>query len=654
MITQILKKYDFCGCRFTDLFVPLPDKFLLKIRLISSTLEADDEEIFGIPGTLSVHRRILSADQAGRGWGWNENYASYPDKTGYVPILEASMFFDVPYHPERTELKLGIPLTLYDIAEKDLFLLYDGKHMRFIYDGIVINENFTCGELRRSEDKPCMNVSLANISISSDIDLIECSSFSRTLDRSIQYYSPAGHSAWAGDVVNFWHDGVYHLYFLYDHHHHGNRWWGGVHYFYHLTTSDFKDWVDHGAIFEIEENWQAFGTGTPFFYDGRFWYAIGYHTGRSIPDEYLYRGSMIEDYRKNGYTEAVSHEYIRSLGMYPSGANLAVSNDGGYTFTLTHKMFHWAENPSVYTKEDGTLFMCVGDGIWESASPEGPWKLVSPGFPPSGKDTALEYTAECPSFFEKNGYKYIIMGIRGYWRTEKNGDVYTDCAQKGEDIYDGLVVPMAVNAGGRLILAGWINGIGWGSVVVHRELIQYEDGRLGMKWLSELQPDKDNLLYESETDFRFSASSKKSFYFETDILPSEDGSVRIVFGDRCELRLDSSLSEIQIGPVGGNRIKPVYQRTDAGDPNRFDNTPSQSHNFTLPNAECLKIPYTVRIIQYYDRKMNSVIIDAEIGGCRTIVSNRTGESWESVSVMAENDAVVSSLRVYSFDMEGCI
>jgi len=52
--------------------------------------------------------------------------------------------------------------------------------------------------------------------------------------------------------------------------------------------------------------------------------------------------------------------------------------------------------------------------------------------------------------------------------------------------------------------------------------------------------------------------------------------------------------------------------------------------------------------------MSSVIIDAEIGGCRTLVSNRTGESWESVSVMAENDAVVSSLRVYSFDMEGCI
>ena len=62
MITQILKKYNFCGCRFTDLFVPLPDKFILKIRLISSTLEADDEEIFGIPGTLSVHRRILSVD----------------------------------------------------------------------------------------------------------------------------------------------------------------------------------------------------------------------------------------------------------------------------------------------------------------------------------------------------------------------------------------------------------------------------------------------------------------------------------------------------------------------------------------------------------------------------------------------------------------
>ena len=100
------------------------------------------------------------------------------------------------------------------------------------------------------------------------LDALETSQTERILDRTIHAYSPAGHSAWAGDVINFWHDSVYHLFFLYDHHHHGNRWGGGVHYFYHMTTEDFVNWTDHGPCIEIEEPWQAFGTGTPFFYNG--------------------------------------------------------------------------------------------------------------------------------------------------------------------------------------------------------------------------------------------------------------------------------------------------------------------------------------------------------------------------------------------------
>ena len=37
-----------------------------------------------------------------------------------------------------------------------------------------------------------------------------------------------------------------------------------------------------------------------------------------------------------------------------------------------------------------------------------------------------------------------------------------------------------------MILASWLNSIGWASVLVFRELIQYPDGYLGMKWLSEV------------------------------------------------------------------------------------------------------------------------------------------------------------------------
>lgn len=655
MIKQILKQYHTDACTFYAEPHDLERGFLMRLRLRAPVTAENGGTLFEIPGVLKMTAERLTAEEACQGWGRNENYDSYLDEDGCVSVLEAMLYLDVPYHPERTELKLGIPLTLYDVVGGDLMLLYDGLHVFFLYNGIVINENFPTGTLKQASGSPVYGSNLASAAFSSDLQAVRTTTFERILDRSIHAYSPAGHSAWAGDVVNFWHDGVYHLFYLYDHHHHGNRFGGGVHYFYHLTTTDFINWTDHGPIFEIEESWQAFGTGTPFIHDGRFWFAIGYHTSRSFPEELLYAQEIRAAYREHGYTEAVEHAEIRRQGRYPNGANLAVSDDGGQSYHLTCQMFHWAENPSVYSGSDGKLFMCVGDGLWEAERPEGPWRPTKPGFPPHGAHTPLAYTDECPSFFEKDGYKYIIMGVRGYWRTEKYGDVYRDCAAVGEDIYDGLFVPMAVNCGGRLLLSGWINGIGWGSVIIHRELIQYADGRLGMKWLPEAAPDvsEEKLLYRTEDTSRFATDPKASYYYEIEAASASDGMIRVIFEDECELRLDSARREIQIGPIGAERIPPIHERIGREDPQRFDDTHFCSRNFSIANADGLDGTYRIRISQFTDVKMHSTVIDAEIAGRRTILSNRVNSKICGVHVIGENGAKVNRMTVYAYRMEQC-
>ena len=655
MIKQILKRCHTDACSFHAEPRDLQNGFLARLRMKAPVTADNGGVLYEIPGSLRIAAEYLSREDARHGWGWNENYASYPDETGHVPVLEAEICLDVPYHPERTELKLGIPLTLFDVVRRDLILMYDGMHLYFLYDGIVINENFPTGTLKSACGAPVRGANLARIEFSSDLDALETSKAERTLDRSIHCYSPAGHSAWAGDVVNFWHDGVYHLFYLYDHHHHGNRWGSGVHYFHHMTTTDFVNWTDHGPVFEIEESWQAFGTGTPFFHDGRFWFAIGYHTGRSFPDELLYAPHMIDFYRENGYTEAVPHDAVRAKGLYPNGGNLAVSDDGGTTYHLTHQMFHWAENPSVYTKPDGTLFLCAGDGLWEADRPEGPWKQVRSGFPPIGAQTPLAYTAECPSFFEKDGYKYIIMGQRGFWRTGKNNDEYRDCAARGEDIYDSLLVPMAVNCSGRLILSGWINGVGYASVIVHRELIQYEDGHLGMKWLKEAAPEasEENILFRSEDTFRFETDPQSSYYYEIDAVSGADGVIHVIFEGECELRLDTARREAQIGPVGGGRIAPIHERIGRRDAQRFDDTHTSTRNFSIANVDGICGAYRIRISQFQDVKMGSTLIDAEIAGRRTILSNRVHSGIRCVRAAGENGAEIRAMRVYAYRMEAC-
>lgn len=66
-------------------------------------------------------------------------------------------------------------------------------------------------------------------------------------------------------------------------------------------------------------------------------------------------------------------------------------------------------------------------------------------------------------------------------KTTTSDDVFI-LVGEGYDIYDGLAVPMAaLCSDNRAIIAGWIGGIGWGSALVHRELVQFENGILGTK-----------------------------------------------------------------------------------------------------------------------------------------------------------------------------
>lgn len=652
MIKQILKKFNLENCRFQNEPVDFSKGFLIRFQLKAPVASRMPETLFSVPGMIAITAQMLTSQEAATGWGWAENYLAYADDQGNVPVLEAAIYLDVPFHPERTEMKIGVPLTLYDAVHQEMVLVYDGMHLWFLHDGVIINENFPYGSLKAATGPMQAGKNLALLSFSSDLDAMKPIQYTRDLNRSIQYYSPSGHSAWAGDVVNFWHEGVYHLYYLYDHHHHQNRWGGGVHYFYHMTTTDFINWVDHGPAFEIEAPWQAFGTGTPFFHNGKFYFSVGLHTGRAIPPELLYGPQMQKFYQENGHTRAISFDEIQAAHQYPSGASLMVSEDG-FHFTPCHQIFHWAENPSVYSHPDGVLTMCVGDGLWKSDSPTGEWRLMQRGFPPTGESTPLNYTEECPSFFEKDGYKYIIMGLRGFWRTEKNSDEYADHACLGHDIYDGLVVPMVANCQNRLIIAGWLNGSGFGSVIVHRELFQYENGMLGIRWMPETAPGKEKLLYQSRESFRYHHEIKKSHYYELEIDPGAGGIARIQFGNTCEIRLDAERKEAQIGPIGGGRISPVHERTDPHDPNRFQNTHSMTGDFTLANVDCLVTPYSLRIIEYYDPKLHSTLIDVEIGGCRTMISNRAHAFFNQVTATGENGAKIRSMAVYAYEMDPC-
>ena len=58
-------------------------------------------------------------------------------------------------------------------------------------------------------------------------------------------------------------------------------------------------------------------------------------------------------------------------------------------------------------------------------------------------------------------------------------------------------------------------------------------------------------------------------------------------------------------------------------------------------------PYTVRIIEHYDRKMNATLIDAEIAGERTIISHRVGARITHVTAESVDGAKITRMEGYT-------
>lgn len=649
MITQKLKRYSFDSLNFVPAAEGrgLKKGFALRLRL-KKLPAGNGDVLFEIPGGLNIRTRIVTREDL-TWYEQTEHYLCHADENGKVAVLEARFCFIYPMRPDWKEMRVGIPLSLFDISKNDIYLVYDGLRICWYWNGDPVNRNYPMGILAVPDDaQPYVGEDLLECAdISGDVRFLRCEPFERTIGKSFAFYSPHGYNSWAGDVVNFYRDGIYHVLYLIDSHHHGNRWGSGVHHFEHVTTADFINWTDWGPVFEISKPWQSVGTGVMFFYGGKYYVSYGYHTGRVIDEDLLASPDLLGQYKKSGEIRSVSYSDIFAEGKFPNGANYAVSDDGIH-FTEAGKQFHWAENPSIYDR-GGKLEMYTGGSVWQSPDIDGPWKRVREGFPPCGAPPMFG-NGDCPSFFELNGYKYIIIGFTDYWRTEKDSDEYINSAAMGYDIYEGLNVPMAVNMNGRLIYAGWLGGIGWGSVIVHRELIQDPDGRLGIKWLPELAPEAGAPVPAED-----GLDPDLAYYIEADIDPG-DGTGRAALrfsGENggCELQLDFAAERAQFAglEIGfSSPIKPAHEKLPHGDRTDIHNG---SRNFSIAHVDVMKVPFMLRGLLRPSRKMGTVIIDAEIAGQRTLICNRPGLKVNRLETAAEGGAHITGLRLFRTEDE---
>lgn len=613
------------------------ESFTIKM-LVDLKPFSGEQMLLEVPGLITI--KLRQADPENRDW---QNYPASVMPDGSLPVLEAGIMLSSPgINLFTRKLEIGYPLaSLKNPWGKHEVIVHFTKTNWTIYaDNELMDNDFVVGypqwqHQRSWQINPAMvseaGLYLPGMNVERDNK--------RNIEKmpGLQYWTPRGHNSWVGDVATIYHDGRYHVFYLFDRRHHHSKFGVGGHYFEHFSTTDFITWTEHEAATPIEEQWETIGTGSPFVYNNKLCISYGLHTSRIYPDSLTMYPNMMAYYKENkksGYFPADTRV------AFPSGATYSISEDNISNFKKSDILFHYSENPSVFTTPEGKLKMYANykaKGTWESASPDSGWYCTDPDFPLGG---------DCTFDFRWGKYEYVVGGFTSLWRrTIGKNEPWKDVVAEGKDFYNGVNVPSVSPIGnGRYIMAGWMPINGWGGPFLIHELIQYPDGRIGTKWMKELIPVTTDavVLAKSVEQKNVFPAKDENFILTFDVVPQKkkNGKLALSFlpaaGSSkrgCELQINTAGLIAQYADAVNDGFAELQKSIRNG------GNPSVVGNYAIENIMGVERPFTVRILVKSNAKLGGTIIDTEIAGQNTLVTYRNGLHVENIVFNIEQAGV---------------
>lgn len=577
------------------------------------------EPLYEIPGALTLAIREGGKTPALEEYDRVDgNYLNFPDGNGRCFVIEALL--PVPAG------RVGLPLAL--LPQGVARVVVDWKNYRFM---------ISCGERADFDfpwQPPQWDPGAQGVTLSPRVQSVAFASPAkspaavasfceegRPLAGPIQFWTPEDHNAWVGDVAVCQFRGRFHVFYLYDRrHHHGKDRQGG-HFFAHISSADLRHWVHHQVAVPIEDWWQTVGTGTPFVKDGKLYLTYGWHTSRFMPESETTYPAMNEYFRQHGKMGVFKYS---ELAGYPMGGTYCWSEDGR-GFTQSEKLFHTAQNPTVYNRDDGRLGLVNSYGGTHGyyvSDTLGDWEMY---------DDAIPISGDCPCPFSWKGRHYLLQGFEGMaFSPDGRPGTFVDWTRAGEAVYGGLSVPMVAPWGDdRRIVVGWVNHVGgWGGWLCIHELIQFPDGVLGEKWCPEAMPPTRKVAMEggrAEVGGRYDL-------LEFSGLPC-DRVFKLVFADpraatAVELGVDPQAARAWYASVlpDGARAEAltVREAVAAKGDGKWHARPHHCDSYAIERLRGLDRPFGLRVIVHYDPKSAATVLDAEIAGTRTMVCRRAG------------------------------
>jgi hypothetical protein len=328
--------------------------------------------LFEYPGVCRCLLRRIGNDPSLKEFESLQNYivsAPGPESLALEGVIE----LESKNHPDWKQLRIGIPLS--EIPQgAELFLQYTGTEFQLIADGTVLDAEYPFGE--PSGDIPEHHSAIQPIPAVSQIR-----------EQPMHLWCPEGLNTWVGDVSLGFFNGTLHLFYLYDRRHHCSKFRKGGHFWGHLSTKDFHLWQDDGIVLPLEQQWQSFGTGTPFLHEGKVALAYGIHSER----------------------------FEATPGVVPAGATIAISDDNSHFIPTKITYDDLSANPSTYHDKDGSLFMYHGFGKGDlklyRAEKWPEFKLINAHVLPSGPDAFMRNNLDCPAYFSWHGKCFMLLGF---------------------------------------------------------------------------------------------------------------------------------------------------------------------------------------------------------------------------------------------------
>ena len=359
---------------------------------------------------VGVEREAMSLcirlrDPSGK---WNGTVVSEP---GYrLFAADGAVCFELKTDAEDEALRLSVPAEAIGPTDwHDVIVRFTGPRLELFVDDVLVDEEWPIGTIRHGDDQPVPEssfdgrVALWDRALSDD-EIVVLSDGPEAVSQreadilgeerqSMQYWRPRGHNTSVGDCMPFFHDGRFHLFYLFDRRSHKSKWSLGAHQWAHASTTDLIHWEHHPMAIPITGQWEgSICTGSAFYHDGNYY---GFYATRK-PDRTQHLGLAVSadgiHFEKTEPNPFASPVPPYRPGPYRDPTVFRDERTGLFHLLVTAEL---ADPP--LAGRGGCLAHLVSSDLktWEVEEP-----FIVPGY--------AGHQPECPDYFEWHGWYYLV------------------------------------------------------------------------------------------------------------------------------------------------------------------------------------------------------------------------------------------------------